>query len=885
MDALVRRRSTSARKMISIPSLFLKVVRRRRLRADLEAELAFHREMATDQGNHIGLGNVTVLKESALDLWRFNAFENALRDLGLAVRRIRRNPVYTVAAIGSLALGIGISAAMFTILNAVVFRPLPYADAQRLVWVTEVLKANSTDEITLTPDFLDWRRANHTFESMAAFNYDTHIVTGLAEPIEIHSVRASASLLPILHVKPMLGRIFRSDEDYAGRERVAMLSYVFWRDHLGSSASVLAKPILLDGEQYSIIGILPQGFVFPGDEEVDAMTPLAKNEAGELARDGRVITIVHNVIGRLKPGITQAQAHDDLAAIQAHLPLPPFHPTITIKMLPLRAYLFGDQKITASVLVIGSLLFLLVASANLGNLALSQLMQRDRELAIRRALGAARTRVIAQLVMENAVITVSACIAGLGVAICIRNLIAAMPQYQARFYAELPVDGRVLLFTGGALAGIVLVFGLLPALRVSDVQLATAIAAGQTTVAGRRLHLRYLSLVAVVEIAMVVALSSSAALMLKSFWNMRYRELGFQSQHAITSTLNLSASRYDDEHRQVAFMDRLLERASAIPGVVKVAISAASEIPPGAGHATNIARIEGRPLPRDSRQKPVMRNQEVSAGYFSILQVPLIAGRLLRDSDGSDAAPVVVVSKEFVRRYFPQQSAIGHRVQAGERDNIWYTIVGVVGDVKSSGLASSPEPVLYTPYAQSDGRRLRELGVILQSFLPIASIAPSFRKAVAAIDPEQPISSMETIDERLNHSVARPRFTASLLATLSILGTVLAMLGVYGLTSCRVRSQTREIAVRQALGAPPSRLIYHVIRSGIVVAGVGLLFGLALTVAITRLISTMLFEVSPRDPMALIAVCLAVMLSALAACFTPALRATRLDPLVSLRET
>jgi predicted permease len=869
--------------MILVRKFLLKLVRRRRLHSDLEAELAFHRDMAAEQGNARPFGNTTVLKESALDVWRFKVIENAGRDLELAMRRFRKNPAYTAAAIGSLALGIAISTAMFAILNVVAFRPLPYPDPKSLLWMTEVLKANSTDEITITPDFLDWRRLNRTFDSLAAFNYDTHIVTGLPEPVEVHSVRASATLLPILRVKPMLGRTFTTSEDKAGGGHVAIVSYAFWRGRLGGNTEILGKPILLDGEQYVLVGVLPNNFVFPGEQAVDIMTPLAKNETAELARDGRVLTIVRNVIGRLKPGVTIREAHADLSAIQAHLPLPPFHPTITIKMLPLRTYLFGDQRATASVLVIGSLLFLLIASANLGNLALSQLMQRDRELAVRRALGASRSRVVAQLVIENAAVAAAASAIGLIAALMIRNVIAALPQYQASFYGDLPVDGTVLLFAAGLLATVIVVFGLVPALRVSDIHLGAAIAAGQTSIAGKRHHLRYLSLVAALEIAVVVALASSAVLMLKSFWNMRYRQLGFESQHVIAATLNLSASEYDDERHELAFIDRSLTAVARIPGVERTAVSAAPEIPPGEGHATNIARIEGRSLAADSRHKALIRNQEVSAEYFRILHIPLFAGRFIRDSDGMSSTPVVVINHEFERRYFPRESAIGHRLQQGERQ-FWYTIVGVVGDVKSSGLAASPEPIVYTPWTQCDPRRLRELGILMRSALPLASIGPEFREVIAAIDPEQPVSSIETIDRRLNQAAARPRLTAELLTLLSILGTVIAVIGVYGLTACRARSQMRELAVRQALGAPASRLVLDIFATAGTVCAAGLICGLSLTFAAARLLSAMLFQVSAHDPAVLIAVASSVMAAAGTACVTPAWKASRLDPLIALRE-
>jgi predicted permease len=773
---------------------------------------------------------------------------------------------------------------MFTILNAVALRPLPYPNPEKLVWVTQVLKANSTDEVTFTPDFIDWRSGNRTFERMAAYNEVTRSLTGIAEPIQVHTVKASSALLPLLGVSPLLGRNLPNAADSAGHEHVALLSYAMWQSRFASDTSIAGKPILLDGEQYIVTGVLPARFLFPGPERIDIITGLGKNEAGELARDGKVFTVVRNVIGRLKPGVTREQARQDLIAIQAHLPLPPWSPTITIKLQPLRDHLFGNAKITAIVLVAGSLLFLLIASTNVASLSLVRLMQRDRELAIRRVLGAARARVIFQILIENSLLAVLASALGVLIAMGIRNLLVAFGPYRTSIYDSLPIDLRVVAFASMLLILTILVFGMVPAVRMSDFHLGQAIAAGQTSITGKRHNLRLLSIVGATEIAIVIALSSSAALMLKSFWNMRYKELGFESQHLIAATVNLGSSRYDNKNREFSFIRQLLERTAAIPGVEAVAPTIASEIPPGEGPATNTVRIEGRPLPVNSRRKALQQPQEVNAAYFSILQIPLLEGRLLRDSDGANALPVVVVNNQFARRYFPGETALGHRLMTFEAENTWYTIVGIVGDVKTSGLAAHPEPVVYTPYEQSGGGGLRGLGVIIRSALPVASIAPEFRKIVLALDPEQPVASIDTIDERMNASVSRPRFTADVLFIFSCFGVLLAIIGVYGVLTCRARAQTREIAVRQALGAQRTAVISNLLGQAIRLVLPGLLAGIALALLGNRLISSLLFEVKPGDPTALVVVCAGIVLAALAASFLPALRASRLDPLVSLRQ-
>jgi predicted permease len=861
-----------------------KLILRRRLHEELEAELAYHRERSKENGNPIDLGNLTLVTERVLDERRFNLLENTWRDVLLALRRLRKNPVYAITATGSIALGIGVCTAMFTILNAVSLRPLPYPDSGKLVWITQVLKANSTDEVTFTPDFLDWRSGNRTFESLAAYNEYTRSLTGIAEPIQVHTAKASSSLLPILRIQPLFGRNLPTSADTAGHEKLALLSYSIWRTHFAADPSIVGKPILLDGEQYSVTGVLPESFQFPGPQPIDIITGLGKNEAGELARDGKVFTIVRNIVGRLKPGVTNEQARQDLMAIQAHLPLPPWSPTIVIKLIPLRDHLFGNAKIVSLVLVSGSLLFLLIASTNVGSLSLVQLMYRDREVAIRRVLGATRGRVLWQINIEGWTLAFLAIGPALLVTFTIRNLLLAFGPYRTGIYGNLPIDLRVSAFAGLLVVATILVLGTLPALRISDFQLSGAIAAGQTSIAGRRHNLRLLSIVGASEIAIVVALSSGAALMLKSFWNMRYRELGFESHHAITATINLGAARYDDKTREFSFVRQLLEKTAAIPGVEMVAPTIATEIPPGGGHATNTVRIEGRPLPGNSRHKALAQLQEINGDYFKILQIPLLEGRLLRESDRAQAAPVVVVNKQFARRYFPGEKVLGHRLQTGEIENVWYTIVGVVGDVKASGLAAFPEPAVYTPYEQSGGGGIRGLGILIRSALPVSSIAPAFRKIVHYLDPEQPVASIETLDERLNASVSKPRFAADVLSTFSCFGVLLAIIGVYGVLSCRTRASMRETAVRQALGARRAAIILNVLSQAARLVLTGLLAGVALALVGNRLLASLLFEVKPADPAVLVFVSCGIMMAAFLASFLPAFRASRLDPLVSLRQ-
>jgi putative ABC transport system permease protein len=800
-----------------------------------------------------------------------------LQDLAYGARALRRRPGFTIAAGLSLALGIGVTTAIFTVLNAVALRPLPYAEADRLFWMTQVLKKNSTDELTITPHFLEWRRQNQSFTALAGYNFQTRNLTGRDEPLELHTAKASASLLPLLEVQPAIGRNFTKEEDYKGRDQVALLGNELWEQHFGRDPKIVGRAIMLDGSPFTVAGVLPRGFVFPGPDPVQLITPLGKDEAAELQQ---MQSIIFNVIGRLKPGVTSEQAKAELTVIQSRLPIPLFRPTITLKMLPLRDYLFGNAKMAGFVLVAAAGFLLLIACANVSNLFLTRLMQRDKELAIRTVLGGSRARLISQLLTESALLGVLACAAGIVLAFWIRRPLLALSPYRLSGLEHLPFDSRVLGFAVALGMLTTLLFGLMPAFRATEIRLAEAIKVGAASVVGGRGSLRVLSMVAAGEIATILILSTGAGLMLQSFWKIRYMNLGFQPERLVIATLGLSGPRYQEKKQQFAFIQELLERAQGLPGVQLAAVAASGDLPPGDWHATNTFDIEGQNHPLGG-PTPLARYPRVSPGYFGIMGIRLVKGRLLEDSDSENATPVVVVNQALARRYFNGENAIGRRIRTGGDDPPWYTIAGVVGDVKNSGLAAAPEPTVYFPYRQTDG--LAEIGLVMRSPLDAGVIANELRKTVASLDPNQPVASIQAMDERLTESVSRPRFTTALLCAFAGLAVVLGMIGVYGVMGCRVRWQLRELAVRQALGAQRRDVVWHVLRQGLSIILPGLCVGLAGSIALSRLLSSMLYEVSATDPFTLAAVSVGLIGAALLACWIPAMRAARVDPLVSLR--
>lgn len=792
-------------------------------------------------------------------------------DLRYAARILLRRPGFTLAAILSLALGIGVTTVIFSVLNAVALRPLPYADPDRLVWMTELLHGSSTDDLTLTPHFIEWRRQNHTFQSLAGYNYQTRNLTGLDQPIEVHSVRASAALLSLLGIQPAIGRNFTPEEDSKGAEPVAILSHTLWRGQFAADPKIVGRTIVLDGQPFRIIGVLPRGFVFPGVDAVDLLTPLAKDEAAEVAF--RNVTVIRNVVGRLKPGATRQLAASDLMVILSRLPHPPWTTSISIQMLALGDYLYGNAK-TASLVLLAAAGFLLwIACANVSNLLLSRLTERDREFAIRSVLGGSRARLLAQLMTESTLLSFIACGAGVGIAWLLRSPILRFSPYRLAGLDDLPFDARVVAFALACGVATVILFGLLPAFRATEIRLAESVKAGEAAVIGGRGSLRILSTIAGLEIATLLVLSTGAGVMLKSFWKMRYQNLGFTPDRLIAATLTLTGQ---PSAKQVAFLDQLLERAQNLPGVEAAAITSSGEIPPGTWHATNNFLVEGRGR-AVAGHRPIARFQPASAGIFSVMQIPLWRGRLFQASD----ANVVVVNRALAEKYFRGENAIGQRLRFGSDTNPWCQIVGVVANVKTSGLASAPEPAVYYPYRLSDG--LTDVGLILRSPLGAGVIAGELRKAVANIDSSQPIAKVESLNARLTESVSKPRFTAALLSAFAALAAILGIIGVYGVVSCRVRWQMRELAVRLALGAQPNDLIRHVLAQGLGMIAAGLLAGVAGSLALGKLLSGMLYEVRANDPPTLALAGLLLSVVALAACWIPARRAARVDPLALLR--
>ncbi len=799
------------------------------------------------------------------------------QDLRYAFRILARAPGFTAVAVIVLALGTGANTAMFSVIDALLLRPLPYADPGRLVSIVETVKGNTSDEVTLTPDFLDWRSQNHVFTGMAGYNFFERTLTGAGDAVQVNMVKASASLMPIMGVRVILGRGFVDREDQKGQDAEAILSYAVWQQNYGGRRDVVGGTIRLDDQVLTIVGVLPPEFHFPSAEPVDVLTPLGKDEAVERMR-GNGMTIIRNVVARLKPGVTLGQARAEMDTIEARMPKPGMmrETTLTVRVLPLRERLLGEVR-PAVIALMGAVGFLLlVACANIASLLLGRAVMRQRELAIRAALGASRRQVAGQLLVESALLAALGCAGGIALAWWVRGGIAGLLPKTIPGLEHLPLDWRVLGFALTSAFAWVL-FGLAPALASAAGAVAESMKGGGSIagMGGRRV---WLNLLASSQMAIAIILVTGSGLMLESFWKQRHKDLGFEPEHVLATAPHLSRARYPAGPIQVAFVDRALAGMASLPGVE---FAAAGTIPPGEFHATNAFAIEGwPPVPR--AQWPVARQPSVSASYFQVMGIPVLKGRGIQESDREGTLPVVVVSETLGRRYFGGDNPVGRRISVTR--GTWLTIVGVAGDVKTGGLASAPEPVIYFPYRQSGAISIGDdVGLLTRSSLDPATLAPAVRRRLRELDPGVPFTGMQTLDQHLDAASSRARLAAVLLAAFAGLGLVIAATGLYGAMSLMVRWRRREIGIRLAVGAQPGDVARMILTQSLWLMLASMAAGSACALGLTRLMRSLLYGVSSTDPLAFGCGAAFLLLTGLAAAYYPARQASVIDPAATLR--
>jgi len=814
-----------------------------------------------------------------------------IQDLRFGARMLLKQPGFTLIAALTLALGIGANTAIFSVINGVLLRPLELHDPDRLfmVWTDNPVYQLGFHEFpAANTDLAEWRATAASFEQLAAFQSNPADLSDSGDPEHVGGVEVTANLLPMLGVQMLLGRHLSVDEEQPGRDRVALLSYALWQRRFGGDREILGKTITVNGAPRTVVGILPEGFHFPRatemppayhlSEKTDLWIPLARDAGYWSKRFQRQFV---PIVGRLKAGVTQAQAQaemDGVAARQAR-DYPQTHEGWCVWLTPLFNQVVGQTRMPLLVLLGAVGFLLLIACANIASLLLARAAARRRELAVRAAIGAGRARVIRQLLTESLLLATL----GGGLGLLFGNwgldvLLSFIPPTVPRLQ-DISLDTHVLLFTAliSILTGVM--FGLVPAWQASKVNLADALKdAGRTNSAGRgaRSH----SLLVTAEVALVVVLLVGAVLMLQSFQRLLAVDPGFKPEGVATFEVSLPWARYPDYGRRTQFVEQACARLSSLPGAR--AVGAISSLPLSGNEWMEYIAIEGvEPAPRG--KEPLAENRAVTPGYFEAMGVSLISGRNFDATDGAGKPPVAIINEAMARQLFPAGDAVGKRIKRVlEGDQDWRTIVGVVRDVRGFALEAQARLQLYHPYAEAPFYEMMAM-VVRADAAALPSLRGAIRQEFNQLDAAQPIANFRTMPELVAKAVARPRFISLLLGLFAAAALMLTVVGLYGVVAYGVNQRTREIGVRVALGAQRQDVLALVIGQGMRPAFVGVGIGMVSAFALMRLLNNQLYEIKPTDPATFSIVALGLLFVSLAACYLPARRATKVDPLTALR--
>ncbi len=807
-----------------------------------------------------------------------------LQDIRHGLRVLIKSPGFTAVALGTLTLGIGATTAVFGVVNATLLRPLPYPDADRLVRIQEEHPMNRGREMPafMTSDTLEaWRENPQAIDQIAGYTGRSFTYQDESEPVRVRGAAVSPALFPLLRATPLLGRVFTEDEEASAAQPVAVLSYARWQTRHDADPRVLGRLIMLDDVSYSVIGVMPEGFYFP-DRETEIWIPLTLTTPQQ--RPGQRFIIAFSGLARLKDGVSLAQAEaEGQIIVGRQAPLAPGMAAPTLRLVGFHDEMVGDVRPALLALMAAVGFVLLIATANLANLLLARGAARQRELAVRAAIGAGRGRLIRQLVTESVALSVIGGGLGLAAAYWILGVLPSFAPAGIPGLGEAGIDATVLAFALAASVGAGVLFGTVPALQASRFDLVRALNEGAAQMGGGfrfRRGNRTRSVLVVAEVALALMLLVGAGLLVRSFVTLATVDPGFDPTNVLTVELNLPRPQYSDLTAANALFDQVLERTAGRPGVEAVGL--VSSLPLTPGESLIGFRIQGQAAPTSREDLTAARPQLVSPGYLDAMGLRLVAGRFVTDQDTDSSPRVFVVNEAFASAYFPGEEVVGQRLNLGRGEPT--EIVGVVGDVHHRGLDSRPQPELYFSYRQSlSGQGAPRASIVARTTGDPLALVPFLRQDILDLNPSLPIDNVMTMEARLSSSVAQPRFYALVLGVFAAGALALAMVGIYGVLAYTVSRRSREIGLRMALGADGGRIRNLVIRQGALLVGVGVAFGLAGALVTTRALESLLFGVTTLDLPTLIAVPVVLVTVAIVACYLPVRRATRVNPMDALR--
>jgi len=857
--------------------------RQRELQAylDIETDENIARGMSPEDARHAArrkLGNSTQIREEIYRMNSLGFLESLWQDSRCGARMLRKNAGFTAIAVLTLALGIGANTAIFSVIHAVLLRPLPYHDPDRIVIVVESNPGKGFPRFSVSPpNYVDWRKESSAFQSMASAVLGDFAYTGGPEPERLTGANVAASFFSVMGAEPALGRTFLPEDDVVGKASVVVLSHGLWTRRFGSDPQVLGKSLTLDGRPYRVIGVMQNGFQYPRGTALWVPSEFDKESLGPGARGAHYL----RVLARLKPGVRIDQAQAEMSSLSTRLEqqYPKTNAGWTSRVISLNEITVGDIRPTLLVLFGAVGFLLLIACANVANLLLARAAGRQREIAVRFSLGASRMRIARQLLTESILLSTIATAAGLLFAEWAVRALRTLPPSNLPRAASIGLDLPVLGFAAAVAIFTGLLFGVAPALQVTrSAPSETLKEGGRTSSAGRQ---SVRSALVVLETMLALMLLIGSGLLLKSFVRLQTVDPGFQYTNVLTASVGLPASKYSTDVQKVQFVDQLLERLQSVQGVKEVAAASGN---PMEGSNLGFAFATRDLQALSPADQPSAGYYVVSPNYFHALGIPLLAGRSFAQEDSLGTPRVAIISQTVAQRFFHDKSPVGQSIFIGvgapTDKPLWREIVGVVGDVKDDGLGEAATMTIYEPYRQMGWRDLR---IFLRSDSNPSQLAAALRSQVLAVDKDQPVADILSGEELMSQAVAQPQLRTLLLSLFAGLALILASLGIYGVMSNTVAQRTHEIGVRMALGAGQSSVLRLVLGNGMRLTLLGIALGSAGAFALTRIMKGFLFHVTPTDPATFVEVALFLFAVALLASYIPARRATRVDPVIALR--